>query len=529
MTTAVATPTRAATGRHRVVREKGRYSSLFHARPLAWGLGLGVLAFLVRALGLKTANDVFIDEVTYASFADQIAHGQLPNTDGDPFFLHPPLSFVLNALVERVFGFTGDAMSLALQLRWTNAVLGAASVVVAYFVVRRLAGAGPALVAALVLVTDPFVLRQDGRVMIEPLAGLLVLTGWLLVLRALDHEPGPERTRRALLAGLVFGVALVTKDMTAAFTLLPLVVAGMWKKTLPWRSIGTVLIAVPLPYLVWLAVVWANGLLGDFAEQKSVGVLRMVGVIQETGFNAVPDASLANRLIDMVTRFGTSYVLLGVCALAGLVAAFSAAPVRRLVGLMALFAGLLGVYCVVAGAAEEQFGYYVVLAALMATPVALLELVARRSWLRRPIVALVVLFVLAGAVLGVQARTATDDGLVEARAYLQALPAGSRVGLTSVTGEFALLPHDDWWIWPSLTSLAGNDAQYVLTQSQPLSQGYGYAAPQLLDWLAANATPVFTVTGPTSGHTVVWQLDQAKLDAAVAAGTTIPPVTGDYQ
>jgi hypothetical protein len=365
--------------------------------------------------------------------------------------------------------------------------------------------------------------------MIEPLAGLLVLTGWLLVLRALDHEPGPERTRRALLAGLVFGVALVTKDMTAAFTLLPLVVAGMWKKTLPWRSIGTVLIAVPLPYLVWLAVVWANGLLGDFAEQKSVGVLRMVGVIQETGFNAVPDASLANRLIDMVTRFGTSYVLLGVCALAGLVAAFSAAPVRRLVGLMALFAGLLGVYCVVAGAAEEQFGYYVVLAALMATPVALLELVARRSWLRRPIVALVVLFVLAGAVLGVQARTATDDGLVEARAYLQALPAGSRVGLTSVTGEFALLPHDDWWIWPSLTSLAGNDAQYVLTQSQPLSQGYGYAAPQLLDWLAANATPVFTVTGPTSGHTVVWQLDQAKLDAAVAAGTTIPPVTGDYQ
>jgi hypothetical protein len=184
---------------------------------------------------------------------------------------------------------------------------------------------------------------------------------------------------------------------------------------------------------------------------------------------------------------------------------------------------------VVAGAAEEQFGYYVVLAALMATPVALLELVARRSWLRRPIVALVVLFVLAGAVLGVQARTATDDGLVEARAYLQALPAGSRVGLTSVTGEFALLPHDDWWIWPSLTSLAGNDAQYVLTQSQPLSQGYGYAAPQLLDWLAANATPVFTVTGPTSGHTVVWQLDQAKLDAAVAAGTTIPPVTGDYQ
>ena len=509
------------TARHGVVSADPGYRRLVP-------VGLGVLALLVRALGLRTANDVFIDEVTYASFADQIAHGQLPNTGGEPFFLHPPLSFVLNALVERVFGFTGDAMDLALQLRWTNAVFGALTVVVAYFLVRRLAAAGPALVAGLVLVTDPFVLRQDGRTMIETPAGLAVLVGWLLVLRALDREPGPARTRRELLAGLVFGIALVTKDMTAAFTLLPLVAAGLWKRTLPWRSIGTVLVAVPLPYLVWFGVVSANGLLGDFAGQKAVGVLRMAGVIQETGFNATPDASLASRLVDMVGRFGTSYLLLGVCVAAGAYVAFSARPTRRLVGLLALFAGLLGVYCVVAGAAEEQFGYYVVLAAVLAAPVALLELVARLPWLRRPALVLVALFVVAGAVLGVQARTTTDDGLVRARAFMDALPVGSTVGLTSVTGEFALLPHDGWAVQPSLASLAHGGAQYVLTQSQPLSQGYGYAAPRLLGWLAAHATPVFTATGPTSGQTVVWRLDRAALDAAVAAGETLPPVTGGY-
>ena len=189
-----------------------------------------------------------------------------------------------------------------------------------------------------------------------------------------------SRTRRELLAGLVFGIALVTKDMTAAFTLLPLVAAGLWKRTLPWRSIGTVLAAVPLPYLVWLGVVSANGLLGDFAGQKATGVLRMAGVIQETGFNAAPDADLAARLVDMVGRFGTSYLLLGVCALAGRVRGVLRAARPRLIGLLALFAGLLGVYCVVAGAAEEQFGYYVVLAAVLATPVALLELVARLPW-----------------------------------------------------------------------------------------------------------------------------------------------------
>jgi hypothetical protein len=196
--------------------------------------------------------------------------------------------------------------------------------------------------------------------------------------------------------------------------------------------------------------------------------------------------------------------------------------------LLALFAGLLGVYCVVAGAAEEQFGYYAVLAAVLATPVTLLEMVARLPWLRRPVAVLVAVFVVAGAVLGVQARTTTDDGLVEARAFMDALPAGSTVGLTSVTGEFALLPHDGWAVQPSLASLGDGGAQYVLTQSQPLSQGYGYAAPQLLDWLAAHATPVFTATGPTSGNTVVWRLDKTVLDAAVASGESIPPVSGGY-
>jgi 4-amino-4-deoxy-L-arabinose transferase-like glycosyltransferase len=527
VSTALSAPPR--TGRHRVVSGRARYGSLLHARPLAWAFGLGALALVMRALGLRTANELFIDEVTYADLADQIARGHLPSAAGEPFFLHPPASFALNGLVIRLFGLGGDVMDLALQLRWVNAVLGAATVVVAYLLVRRLAGALPALAAGLVLVADPFVLRMDGRVMIETPAGLAVLTGWLLVLRALDLDPGPARTRRELAAALVFGIALVHKDMTAVFTVAPLLLAALWRRTLPWAAVGRMLPVVALPYLGYLGLVGAAGLLPDFAAQKTTGVLRMLGVVQETGFNAATGADLPTRLVEMVGHFGTSYLLLALCPLAGLVAALSAAPARRLVGLFALCAGLLGVYCVVAGAAEEQFGYYVVLAAVAATPVAAVELVARRPGLRRPVVALAVLVCLVGAALGAQARTTTDDGLVRARDFLATeLPAGSRVGLTSVTGEFALLPHTGWDVWPSLASLRSNGAQYVLTQSHPLSQGYGYAAPELLDWLAGHARPVFTATGPSGGDTVVWQLDRAALDAALDAGTTLPPISGGY-
>ena len=66
-------------GRHRALPVQR--DSVLHSRLVP--VGLGLVAFALRALGLRTANDVFIDEVTYASFADQIAHGQLPNTGGE--------------------------------------------------------------------------------------------------------------------------------------------------------------------------------------------------------------------------------------------------------------------------------------------------------------------------------------------------------------------------------------------------------------------------------------------------------------
>ena len=58
--------------------------------------------------------------------------------------------------------------------------------------------------------------------------------------------------------------------------------------------------------------------------------------------------------------------------------------------------------------------------------------------------------------------------------------------------------------------------------------GSGPASPELLGWLTAHATPVFTASGPTNGDTVVWRLDHAALRAALRAGVSLPPVDGGY-
>jgi hypothetical protein len=239
--------------------------------------------------------------------------------------------------------------------------------------------------------------------------------------------------------------------------------------------------------------------------------------------------SLLPRLAAQLARFGTSYVLIGCCLAAGLLVALRGrTPGRRLIGYLAVGEGVLGGYAAAVGTLEEQFGYVVVVTSVLAVAIAADELCDRPRW-RRGVAALSLVFLAVTAVTGVRARLVTDDGFRQVRAWMQtSLPPGSRVGLTGLTAEFALVPHDGWGVWPSLTSLAGNDAEYVMTQSATLSQGYGYSSPELLTWLAAHAEPVYRFTGPTNGDTTVWSLDRAAVRAAVARGETLPPVAGGY-
>jgi hypothetical protein len=525
-----ADPARAQTmGQHVAVRSRHRWSAPGRRIwPLA--VALGLVAGLLRATGLQRANDLFIDEITYAGFAGDVADGRLPNEWGIPFFLHPPGSFLLNGLVTRGFGLAGDDMELALQLRWVSALLGTVGVVLAFGIAARISTRPIAVIAATVLAADPFVLRYDGRLMIETAAMTAVLAGLLLLLMATGRPPSRARTACECGAGLALGWALLNKDMIAVVVIVPLLAAIGWRATVGARTAGRVATAAAVPYLLYLVVLGFAGRLLQWREAKVGGLLRMIGIEQTTGFNAAPGASLAERLIELVTRFGTSYLLLGLCVFAGAAAALSHRPDRRLLGLVAVSTGALGLYAVAGGAAEEQFGYYVIVSSVLALAAVAAELLERRPRFTAPVAGLAAVLVVATLTLGIGSRLLADDGYVQARAWLEtSVPAGSNVGLTNVTGEFALLPHPHYGVWPSLTSLGERDADYVLTQSHPLSQGYGYAAPQLLDWLAAHARPAFVFRGPSNGDTVVWRLDRAAVDTAVARGDRIPPVTGDFR
>ncbi|MCD2196714.1 phospholipid carrier-dependent glycosyltransferase [Actinomycetospora endophytica] len=417
-------------------------------------------------------------------------------------------------------------MDLVYDLRWVTAILGAITVVLGFRLLRKVVPLPIALGGAAVLAFDPFILRNDSRVMLETPATMWTLAAWLLLLGVLTNPATPwVRRWREVGVGVVFGCALATKDMTAIQILVPLLLAVVWRRTLGPAQTGRILLGSLVPYTVIVAVVAANGEFGEWAGQKLGGLRRLIGLDQVTGFHA-SNVSLVDRLIAELSRFGTSYVLLGLCLFAGFGTVFAKSTARRLMGLIGVSTGLFGVYSLAAGALEEQFGYYTVVVSVVVCATSLAELRDRRPTLRRPLVVVGSVFVAATLILGISARLTVDDTFPQARAWMATnLPADARVGLTGPVGQLAFLPREGWGDWPSLTQLRDNDAQYVLTSSKPLEQGYGDAAPQMLSWLSQHARPLYTAHGPTNGDTTVWQVDRPALDAAVAAGQDVPPVS----
>lgn len=509
----------------RAARTEAAFSRLLRrSGPVLPVLVLVLAAFAVRSVGLTSSFELWVDEMLYAELGASVARGELPNLPDGPFFLHPPGFFVVEAAAIKIFGITGGSMELVHQLRWVGAACGALSVGLIHLVLRRPVGVPAALAAGGLAVFEPFVLRNNSRVFLETGAMLFVLVG-LAVLVGRMARGGPDRGRRPMLAaaGLAMGYGVFSKDVLVVCTLAPVVLAVLWRRTLPLRDAAILAGGIVGPYAVYLTTLAFTGWFGDWFTAKSQGALRMFGVVQSTGFNAPDAPSLVSRVLAQVGFFGTSYVLLLLCPLVGVVAARSDRPERRFVGLVAVTTGLFGVYSAAFGTFEENYGYPVMIAGIMAAAVCAVELYEHRPRTRLAVTVICPLFLVAAAVLGIRTEMTPDDGFRQVHSWTDAnLPADARVGVTNSTGELAFDDDPRFGVWASLPDLDANGASYVLTQSLPTSLGYGFARPELVSWLAANATPVFATEGPTNGVTTLWRIGPDALDAGADARVGYP-------
>ncbi|MEU4269072.1 glycosyltransferase family 39 protein [Streptomyces sp. NPDC026092] len=485
-------------------------------------LALAALAAVVtatlRLVAVDRSGDVFVDELIYTELGRSAGAGGFPRTEEGLFFLHPPGFFYLQAGWTRLFGTDGgDVLTQVHDVRVLNALLAGVTAALLVLLVARVRSRGAGLIAGLVFAVDQFCIRQNDRALLETETMIWVLAGYL-VLIPLARDAPPLRPRaRAVAAGLLFGLAILTKDHSALITLLPLLVAFAVNWGPPRRFTALTLATAVVPYTVYLTLVRAFGHFDDFWYAKTNGLQRLLGIEQETGFNAPGAPSLMGRLTAQLPEYAPTYAMLLLTPLALYLLLRRKDGVHRLLALFHASAVLTLLYAFALGTLEEQALYLLFVPNLVALAVTL-PLPARHAVTRRAAVAagLSAAF-LACAVLGPAAvyakdRGRADDGFVQLRAYVtQHLPRGTTIatvdgGTSRGVSHYALndLYRLDHWV--SEEERAYERVQYVIVPWKVIEQGYGNTSLAEVERLTERGQLLFSFEGEMYGTLALYRI-----------------------
>lgn len=470
---------------------------------------LTAVVLVLRLFNLDNAYDIFHDEATYAILAENLLESGRIQFEGVPFYLHPPLSIVLNAGMLLLVGSSDRVVENVYLLRHVTVAFATISSIGLYVAVRQLTNRSVAVATTVVFAVDPFIIRFDSRVMIETVAMAFCI--WGVVCLIVTAQGGVRSKSASIATGVAMGMAVLTKETAVFVSVLPVVVLLVSGWVLSRRVSARMLLVAVSVYAVYPALVVAHGDGPELVEQKARGVLRLLGVIQETGFNNPTAPTLASRLSANLLTFGGAYFLIVSGGIATAFLLFRRDPRDRLVAVWALCAfGLLG-YAMTLGTIEEQMFYLLLLPSLVALARTSWHCLSvrrgkRRGWAERLSAAAGVLLILVSLTAWTRVHLYPDNAYEEMLGYFEdEVPRGSRVAATTDASALLLVNYERG-DWDSAEELQEYAVQYAVISSSLVEQGYGNADPELVSWLQANAEEVFAFNGRGEGRLSVFRI-----------------------
>ncbi|MFF4222478.1 glycosyltransferase [Streptomyces abikoensis] len=454
---------------------------------------LFALSLALRLAGIGRSYDVHVDELYYTAISRHLADGQGPVFDGQFFALHPPALFALLAAFIRLTGrASGDLLHQVLDLRPVVAATGALTVVAVTALLRRAVRGPLALLAGLFLALDPFLNRFDSRVMLESQATAAAALGMLVLARTPATPRG--RVATGVGAGLLFALAVTTKEPYALGTFVPVTVLGITARGEARRIRLTAAAVTAAGYTVYVVTTAATGNWAPWWAQKTDGVARALGVKQISGFNS-DDGSVTftDRLFVQLGWFAVPYALiaLGTAATAWLLwcharrpELFTGHPGRTLITAWAACTLLHLMYAMAVGTLEEQMFYPLVVTSTAALALAADVLLRSRGMATRAVAVLAALALTVNAVVWARVHTGHDDALRRTLAWSRAhLPEGSVVAATDEGASF-VLPGARLADWRTTADLRRDRVDYLVLSTELVKQGYariGSALPRVLE------------------------------------------------
>jgi hypothetical protein len=473
--------------------------------------------------------DLHIDEVTYTRFAQTIDAGMLPRDfNGQAFFLHPPGYFAMLAFWRAIFWHGGNIFAQYTLLRTMNIFLAGLTVLCMFGLTKLVTRSNKlALLAAAIFTIDPFLIRQNTRSLMETATMLWLLIGLWLLLRNIQK---PSATRLAWLGtGFMFGLAFITKDVAANFTILMFALMAIRKVGPPRRAFRYLIPGALAPYSVWLAIVAISGYSGAFIEQKTVGVRRFFGLVQITGFNATNSPSKSGTLLQTIPHYASSYGIMALGAAAACWLLLSKDPHRRRWGCIGTAATLLLGYLYVGGTFEEQYLYYLMVPSIISVIVGFVELwqVVPAAY-HRLIKALAIIGVLGVMAFGTISYAInvpkTSTGWQTTIAWVDKnVPPNSTISVFG-QGQFLLGGHGfNIGGWPTMSAIQSHHVQYIIVSEKLTYSNYEPINASTFAQVKKVSTIAFRYNSPDSGVFDVVKLNNPY--STPAQDTVKPPTT----
>ena len=513
------------------------------------------VACVALMYNLFVAADVLYDEAAYTYAAQQVAQGWHLTLETTPFFVHPPLPFLLEAAWLRITGQSGAALPSAIRTaRLLAASAGVLDVLLVASLAYHLAADAPARrrrmlsgFVALLTAFDPVLVRYDRQNVIEPFA----LCASLIALYAAWTLRNRTTFVYVSATGPLIGFALLSNQITIFLLIVPLIHAvlerdrRLIRRTLAALAVG---LGFALTFLLWAIEL---GLGGDFINVQTITLQRLIGLIQITGLN-MPGVSLVGSLERSVTQYSSSYIAMLVGSIA-LIWCWTRRNNERgnflTAWLTASYA--FGAYIVGIGTLNEQFFVYLLPATIVGTVMfgdAIMaswsRRIARRSAsrgrdvrLRLPvIVALLGCAVISciSAVSWAKSYLEPGDGVVQVDQVISTqLPACTVVNASGDPEKYSYLLNRRYFSAFSVgpAALADGVHYFILAPTDAIERT-GNMSPALEDWIRANGKQLYSFPSQTYRTVELWYVPTSRYNPVadiqdIADGVYINTVGSD--
>jgi hypothetical protein len=487
---------------------------------------VGCVSLAIRLSLAYRSFDLFGDEVIYTGIGRSVASGGFPRFDGQLFFLHPPAFFYLESGWQRLLGSQAGLVAQIYEMRTLNVLIaGVTGALMVLLATRATNSLMTGSVVGMLFALDPFCIRQNDRVLLETSMMLWVLLGYVVYLSMIGRPRSRWLWTRAVGAGLLFGVAILTKDEATLLTVFPLLLAAFlrWgaRRAVTFLTAGTTVSV----YGAYVALVAANGHIGAWLQQKTMGIQRILGLVQVTGFNQKGSPSIFSVLLSESNYFGTTYVILILAVPALFVVHQRGDHLQRMLALFWVVAGVTLGYALVFGTLEEQELYLLIIPSLLLVPVAARLMYLpdpnrrEHAWQRRlagrwrPVsITGLVLALSLNAATGAQWRLRPDDGYALLLGYMAAhIPAGTTI--TAVDGttsdgitQYALAYRYNVGRWVAPAARCREHVRYVVVPWLEVLDHYSYYSPARVRDLVRHGQLLFSFRGPTYSDVTLYRI-----------------------